>query len=116
MDELSAEQVAALRARLEARLAELADLTDASAESRRPVELDQVAVGRLSRMDAMQMQAMAKASERRRAQEATRIRAALARMAEGEYGYCAKCGEPIAPKRLEIDPTVPTCISCASGR
>jgi len=82
---------------------------------RAPVELDQQAVGRLSRMDALQVQAMAKEASRRRARDMRRIEAVLARMDEGDYGYCLECGEEIAVRRLELDPAVPLCIGCASG-
>lgn len=104
-----------LRRDLAGRLDVLRRTTESTAEDRRPVELDQTAVGRLSRMDALQMQAMAQATERRRAVEIARIEAALRRVDGGDYGWCVTCGEAIAPKRLEADPTVPTCIDCASG-
>ncbi len=84
-------------------------------DSQRIVELDQQSVGRLSRMDAMQQQEMAKATQARRNLMKPRIEAALARIDEGEFGYCLTCGDDIALKRLEIDPTIPTCLSCASG-
>ena len=70
-------------------------------------------VGRLSRMDAMQSQAMAIETERRRSIEIKRIDAALERINEGEFGYCGICGELINSKRLENDPTVVACITCA---
>lgn len=79
------------------------------------VTLDQQAVGRLSRMDALQSQAMAKAHQVRRDAMALRLKAALRRIEEGEFGYCDDCGEAIAPKRLELDPTAMRCISCASA-
>ena len=104
-----------LRASLVARLEGLRATSETTADNRRPVELDQTSVGRLSRMDAMQVQAMAQATERRRQDEARRIEAAIARLDEGEFGYCISCGEEIAPKRLAVDPTVATCIACASG-
>lgn len=44
------------------------------------------------------------------------LRAALARMAGGEYGVCDDCGEDIAPKRLHAVPTARRCIGCARGR
>ena len=87
-----------------------------TAAERAPVELDQQAVGRLSRMDALQVQAMALETSRRRGVELRRITAALARMGEGEYGECIKCGEEIAARRLELDPAAPLCINCASGK
>ena len=102
------------RARLEARRAELMALQDMSAESRGAVELDQTSVGRVSRIDAIQQQQMALASDRQRAEELVRIDAALQRIADGDYGYCIVCEEPIAKKRLEFDPSIPTCIDCAS--
>ncbi|MDP2331031.1 MAG: TraR/DksA family transcriptional regulator [Reyranella sp.] len=104
----------ALRQSLMERLAALRDLQDSTAESRKPVELDQTSVGRLSRVDAMQRQAMALEVERRRGQEKLRIEAALQRMDAGDFGYCVVCGEEIARGRLDVDPTAPTCIRCAS--
>ncbi len=81
----------------------------------KPVVLDQQSVGRLSRMDALQQQAMAKATQIRRNQQKQRIDVALSRIKEGEFGYCVSCGSEIAAKRLELDPSLPTCLSCASG-
>jgi DnaK suppressor protein len=102
------------RARLIALRAELAMLSQSAAEDRKPVALDQQSVGRLSRMDSLQIQAMAKAADARRAVEIKRIDAALARLEDGEYGWCAKCGEAIAKKRIAIDPATPLCAGCAA--
>jgi DnaK suppressor protein len=77
--------LAALRAALVARLATLRDASETTADDRRPVELDQTSVGRVSRIDA------------------------------GEYGNCIACGVEIAAKRLAVDPVIATCIACASG-
>ncbi len=100
---------------LKARLEELDSLDAMSAGGRAPVTLQQDSVGRLSRMDAMQQQAMAQAVERRRAVERTRIAAAIARLDEGEWGWCVTCGEEIAEGRLRNDPGVATCVACARG-
>ncbi|MEO3413928.1 TraR/DksA C4-type zinc finger protein [Roseovarius sp. CAU 1744] len=106
---------ARFRELIQSRLAEI-EREDALGEAgQATVELDQQAVGRLSRMDALQSQAMAKAQAARRQIERTRLTAALARMAEDEYGYCEDCGEPIAAARLELDPATTRCIGCASG-
>lgn len=40
---------------------------------------------------------------------------ALARIADGSYGRCARCGEPIAAERLAARPVASTCIRCAAG-
>ncbi len=41
--------------------------------------------------------------------------AALERLAAGGYGRCERCGEPIAPARLDARPTARLCIACASS-
>lgn len=107
-------EIAVFASRLRAARAELTHLRDGSAGARAAVELDQTSVGRLSRMDAMQAQSMALATERRRAAERARIDQALSRIEEGSFGDCVMCGEPIAPKRLDLDPAVPTCLDCAA--
>lgn len=83
-------------------------------ESARPVELDQTSVGRLSRMDAIQSQAMAVAARQRRQVQLQRIAAALERIDDGEFGICAACDEDIPIRRLEVDPAAPFCIHCAA--
>lgn len=97
-------------------LLEREDLRAASvrtASARHPVELDQQSVGRLSRMDALQNQAMARRIEQRRIACLRAIEAATARLTSGEFGYCSDCGERIGEKRLDLDPTVCRSISCA---
>ena len=84
-------------------------------EAVQPVELDQTTVGRVSRMDALQGQAMAKASQQRRHILLQRIEASLRRIENGEFGWCLRCGEAIAAKRLDFDPTAPLCIDCANS-
>ena len=105
--------LAAIRARLEAERDEILRMSAAAVDERRPVELDQQSVGRLSRMDAMQVQAMAQAIEARRRGRLQRIDAALKRLDDGDYGYCASCDEDIPAKRLEIDPVTERCVDCA---
>lgn len=101
------------KALLESHRAELlADLTVSDQEAG-TVELDQTRQGRLSRMDAMQRQAMAKETHRRREVELKRIAAALRRIEQDEFGYCVSCGEDIPEARLEIDPAATHCVSCA---
>lgn len=94
-----------VKALLFARREELRHLDEGAEATRDPVELDQTRVGRLSRMDALQTQAMALETRRRRDVE-------LARIDAGNYGDCTHCGEPIAPARLDADPTTPLCVNC----
>jgi DnaK suppressor protein len=79
------------------------------------VELDQTRVGRLSRMDAMQAQAMSLETGRRRRQQILNIDAALERISVGDFGDCFECGDLINPRRLVADPTATLCIKCAEA-
>ena len=102
-----------IRKRLKALRADIGKRDSAARGDLRPIALDQQAVGRLSRIDSLQMQAMDKAQAARRRVDLRRIDAALMRMDAGAYGYCVECGEAIAVKRLQLDPATPRCAGCA---
>ena len=107
----------ALRARIADRLAELDEEDALGREGQAVVTLDQQSVGRLSRMDALQSQAMAQATQGRRDAARRGLQAALARLeSDPDFGLCEDCGEEIAPGRLTLDPTAVRCIGCAGGR
>ena len=110
---MQANEVTQFKLLLKARRAELIELSERAAASRKPVALDQQSVGRLSRQDALQQQAMANAQEARRRGELQRIEKALARIDDESYGWCDECGDSIPKKRLEIDPTAQACATCA---
>ncbi|MGH1356738.1 MAG: TraR/DksA family transcriptional regulator [Thalassovita sp.] len=42
------------------------------------------------------------------------IQAALQRIRDDEFGFCAKCGEEISPERLNVLPATPLCRKCAA--
>ena len=46
--------------------------------------------------------------------ELAEIAALRERLANGTYGECIECGEPIAPARLEAYPTARRCAECQS--
>ncbi|WP_306154510.1 TraR/DksA family transcriptional regulator [Roseovarius sp. MMSF_3281] len=113
--ELNADQAKYFRSLINHRLSTLDDEDALGEAGQATVELDQQAVGRLSRQDALQNQAMAKATHARRQVERQKLEAALARMDEGDFGYCEDCGDEIATGRLELDPGVTRCVDCAKG-
>ncbi len=106
-------QIENFRQRLLQLRSEILNLSDESEDSAKPVELDQAAVGRLSRMDAMRAQGMALETKERRKNQLSRIESALRRIDEGEYGFCVTCGDEMDVRRLEIDPSYTQCIKCA---
>lgn len=104
---------AAFRARLLTLRDELLQSRHDAAQDVQPVILDQTTVGRVSRVDALQMQHMALEIARRRDGRLALVAAALRRLESGEYGHCIDCGEAIDVRRLQVDPTALKCIHCA---
>ena len=108
------EELAVCRSRLLQLQQDLQALKATGEEAAGVVALDQSSVGRLSRMDALQGQAMSQERVRLRDVELRKIAGALRRLETGDYGYCVSCGEPVARKRLEFDPAAALCIACAN--
>lgn len=113
---LADEDIEYFRDHLLALREELLSLTETRQQTAATVALDQSSVGRLSRMDALQQQAIALDSQRRAGRSLVQIDDALVRCRQGRYGLCLDCQEPIAKARLEFDPTSLRCINCASSR
>ena len=86
-----------------------------TAQAAETVQLDQAAVGRVSRIDAIQRQRMAEAQQRRNALRQKQIDVALKYFAEGEYGWCRRCGDPVDYRRLKARPESPACVPCMSA-
>ena len=111
MAELTAAQQTQLHSQLLALQEELELLLTESAASSQIVDLDQP-IGRLSRMDALQQQAMAKANRAGHQQRLTLVEAALLTIKLGHYGECRRCEEPIGYARLNVRPESPFCLDC----
>jgi DnaK suppressor protein len=115
MVELSDEQKGELHHSLLTLRDELKLLLSESSASSQPVALDQP-IGRLSRMDALQQQAMAKANRAGHQQRLTLVEAALVAIKLERYGDCRNCEEPIGYSRLRIRPEAPFCLECQEQR
>lgn len=99
------------KARLEARLAELAHrVSRIENDLEQPVseDLEEQAT---EREDDEVLEDLGAAGTR----EIRMIEAALDRVANGSYGICASCGEAIAEERLDAVPATPLCADCAAS-
>ena len=114
MSPLGADQLAEARAELERTLRKLERSMRATDDAMRPVELDQSAVGRLSRIDSLQNQSLTRNLQERERAKLADVTAALARMEAGTYGRCTECGGDVAFERLMIFPETPTCARCGA--
>ncbi len=110
--ELDGGEVEELRADLLALRETLMRTLKLTGELAGTVELDQAAVGRISRVDALQQQQMAAAQHRRSELRLKQVAVALSAFEEDEYGWCRKCGEPIGYRRLKARPESPCCVPC----
>jgi DnaK suppressor protein len=115
MSILDPEQLQHFKHRLEQLSEQTSERLRASQDSARPVDLAEP-IGRLSRMDALQAQQVARSQRTRDEGQLQMIRSALARLRQGTYGECLKCGEAIALERLEVAPESPVCVTCRRER
>ena len=112
---LTAQQRKQLGERIDALQSELSQALLQAQESAQPVELDQTLQGRLSRMDAMQGQAMAQAASQRLQRQLQALKRAKSGLDDADFGFCGECDELIAWARLQFDPAVRLCIACAQA-
>lgn len=78
----------------------------------KPVEASGATIGRLTRMDAIQVQAMSSMSRHQLDIRRRQIDAALEAMVRGSYGLCRECKDMISIQRLEALPEAPFCLRC----
>lgn len=107
---LTDDEIADFRRLLERQLADNYDAVQAADTG--TVTLDQTYVGRLSRMYALQQQAMATGLKDRTLRNEKRLQAALNRIRNGIFGLCCQCGDPITRQRITADPAAPFCADC----
>jgi len=99
---------------IETRITELETQIKQRTEDATAIEPDK-SIGRLSRLDSMQMQQISRNAQRRQQSELYRLKEALVRIDRGHYGKCQLCGRDIGEPRLEIQPDAAFCIGCAGG-
>jgi DnaK suppressor protein len=108
---LTESQTEELRQDLAALRGELEKILETAREGARPVDLG-LPIGRVSRIDALQQQQMARASLAALELRLRQATAALAAFGTGDYGFCRRCEEPIGYKRLNARPETPFCLAC----
>jgi DnaK suppressor protein len=112
---LKPSEIDQLQALLIAQQRDLEALLGSAQTDTRPVALDQQSVGRVSRIDAIQQQQMAIASQQQASRQLRAIEQALQHIDRGEFGECRECGEAIAFARLQAQPFARLCIDCQSA-
>ncbi|MBV1919687.1 MAG: TraR/DksA C4-type zinc finger protein [Pseudomonadales bacterium] len=115
MNGLSEQQQTTLHLKLLEQETTLRYLLKDNEDTSKPVQLDQQALGRVSRIDAIQQQKMAIANRTNQEFTLVQIMQALRKVKEDDYGYCQECDIPIPYKRLLTRPETNLCIQCQSA-
>ena len=109
---LTTDQIIELRAELQRQLVRLEQSMRVTEKAVKIVELDQTAVGRLSRMDSLQNQSLSKGLGEREVARLSQLREAISRIEKETFGLCIACGGEIPYERLFVFPEAPACGEC----
>jgi DnaK suppressor protein len=110
--DLSKQQIDELAIDLKAMRDQLMQAIEDDQGQLEPVQLDQQSVGRISRIDAIQQQQMARALNQQQRQHLQQVNRALDELDKDDYGYCQHCGHVIAFARLKARPESEMCVKC----
>jgi DnaK suppressor protein len=77
-----------------------------------PVSPDD-AIGRVSRMDAINNKSVTESALRQAKDKLGKLRHALTQLDEPGFGTCQRCGQPIPLLRVVLMPESPYCVRCA---
>ena len=111
-NQLTTDQIIELRAELKPQLVRLEQSMRVTEKAVKIVELDQTAVGRLSRMDSLQNQSLSKGLREREVARLSQLREAISRIEKETFGLCIACGGEIPYERLFVFPEAPACGEC----
>lgn len=114
MNALTDAQISELTAELDRVVRKLERSMRTTEEALRPIQLDQTAVGRLSRIDSLQNQGLTRNLQEREQAKLGQVITAFQRIEAGTYGLCVECGGDIPFERLQVFPETPTCTACGS--
>ena len=81
-------------------------------EMTKPVAPDD-AIGRISRMDAINNKSVTEASLRQAEEKLLNLKRVLSLVGTSDFGICIKCGKPIPAGRILYRPESLTCVNCA---
>lgn len=110
---MTAEERIALKEQMEKRLLELEkEITDLK-ELTKPIAPSD-AIGRVSRMDAINNKSVNEAALRSAETNLKKLKFALEKVDDEDFGVCARCKNPIPPARLMLMPHSPLCVNCAA--
>lgn len=109
---MTEEQREEIKSLIEERISETRSEIESLKELTKPVAPDK-AIGRLSRMDAINNKTINEAALRENLKKLQKLERALENIGDKEFGKCEKCGEEIVFGRLQFMPWTTRCVNCA---
>ena len=109
---MESEEKRKIRQEIEKRIAETKKSIKSLKEQAKPVAPDR-AIGRLTRMDAIQQKNMSEANLRTAEQALLNLEEALIKLGEPDFGLCIRCKKRIPLGRILIVPESKCCVKCA---
>ncbi len=106
MDKIEVKQL------IESQIAKTEKKVKAYEEMSLPITPDD-AIGRISRMDAINNKSVTEAALRQAKDKLSKLRHAMNRLDEADFGNCQRCGNPIPIMRVVLMPQSPYCVRCA---
>ncbi|MDX1627113.1 MAG: TraR/DksA C4-type zinc finger protein [Fulvivirga sp.] len=103
---------ARLKEKIEEEIASTREDISALKDQSSPVSPEN-AIGRISRMDAINNKSISEASLRQAEEKLSKLETALAKVDQDNFGICIRCGQPIPAGRLMLLPHSTTCVKCA---
>lgn len=102
-----------LRTKIEASLKQLEEEIAELRELTKPIAPEN-AIGRVSRMDAINNKSINEAALRKSEEKNKQLKYALSRIDEADFGLCGRCGEAIQEGRIMLMPESNYCVRCAA--
>lgn len=103
---------ATLKSKIESAIIKTSADVNRLEEATKPISPEN-AIGRVSRMDAINNKGVSEAALRSARRKLTNLRIALEKISEKDFGSCSRCGRPIATARLMFMPESRKCVRCA---
>ncbi len=109
---MTSHELAQIRERAQRKLADLQERIAEYRELTKPIPPSE-AIGRVSRMDAINNRSVNEAALRQLEEEHSQLEKAMERMRDEKYGKCLRCGDDIPVGRLMLMPGASRCVRCA---
>ena len=109
---MKAEEKQLLNEKIDEEMVRLNHEIELLVEQTKPVAPDR-AIGRLTRMEAINAKSIAEANLRNARSRVTKLEQALTRVDDEDFGICTRCERPIPYKRILLVPESTRCVRCA---